>query len=71
MKLPSIDTMAMYLLLLGGINAGINAVFDYDAIHRVIGGNSSVNTVVYALIGLAACYMLADRWGVLDRSGDA
>jgi uncharacterized membrane protein YuzA (DUF378 family) len=70
MKLPSIDTMALYLLLLGGLNAGVNAVFSYDVIHHVIGGDSSVNTVVYAVIGLAACYMIADRWGVLSSSND-
>lgn len=67
MKMPSLDTIAMYLLLLGGLNAGVNAVFDYDAIHQLIGGYATVNTALYALMGIAACYMLADRLGVLNR----
>lgn len=69
MKLPNIDTVAMYLLILGGLNAGVNAVFDYNAI-GTIAGSGSVNTVIYALMGLSAVYMLAGRWGVIG-GGDS
>jgi uncharacterized membrane protein YuzA (DUF378 family) len=63
MKLPSIDTMALFLLIIGGLNAGVNAVFGYNAISEVIGGNSNASTVVYALMGLSACYALASHMG--------
>ncbi len=67
MKLPNIDTVAMYLLILGGLNAGVDSVFDYNAIGQ-IAGSGSVNTIIYALMGLSAVYMLADRWGVMGSN---
>lgn len=61
MKFPSIETIAMFLLVIGGLNAGVSAVFDYDALGQVM--NSSVSTVFYALVGLSAVYALVDRMG--------
>lgn len=68
MKLPSIDTAALWLLILGGLNAGVAAIFDYDVIAQVLSSSSMAVTVVYALIGLSACYMLADHVGVMKKS---
>jgi len=63
MKLPSIDTMALFLLIIGGINAGVAAVFDYNVLSEAIGSSSAASTVVYALIGLSGLYMLANHMG--------
>jgi uncharacterized membrane protein YuzA (DUF378 family) len=63
MRLPNIDTMALFLLIIGGLNAGVSAVFEYNVIGELVGGNSNASTVVYALIGLSACYMLAGHMG--------
>jgi len=66
MKVPSIETTAMYLLILGGLNAGVNAIFDYNAIgHLASASNSTVSTVLYALMGLAALWMVANRAGFI------
>lgn len=71
MRLPNIDTMALFLLIIGGLNAGVSAVFEYNALGELLGGNSSASTVVYALIGLAACYTLAGHMGWMRRSDEA
>ncbi len=63
MKVPSIDTMSWFLLFIGGLNAGINAVFSYDVIGRILGANSTAGTVLYALVGMAALYAFVDRMG--------
>ena len=63
MKFPSLETIAMFLLMIGGLNAGVNAVFDYDALGQVM--NGTVSTVFYALVGMAALWALADRVGVI------
>ena len=63
MKNFHLDTIAMVLLVLAGLNAGISAVFDYDAIGGVISGN--VSTAFYALVGLSAVYAIADRMGMI------
>lgn len=70
MKLPSIDTTALFLLIIGGLNASVASVFDYNVIARVAGGDSIASTVIYALMGLSAVYMIADRMGVMNH-GDA
>lgn len=61
MKHLNIDTIAMFLLIIGGLNAGVTAVFDYNALGEIM--NSSVSTVFYALVGLSAVYAVADRMG--------
>jgi uncharacterized membrane protein YuzA (DUF378 family) len=63
MKNFHLDAIAMVLLVLAGLNAGISAVFDYDAIGELISGN--VSTVFYALVGLSAVYAIADRMGMI------
>jgi uncharacterized membrane protein YuzA (DUF378 family) len=67
MKLPSIDTAALFLLIIGGLNAGVNAVFDYNAIGEVL-GNSTASTVAYALMGISALYIMAQQMGWMSGS---
>lgn len=61
MKFLNLDTIAMFLLIIGGLNAGVNAVFDYNALGEIM--NSGVSTVFYALVGLSAVYALANQMG--------
>ena len=63
MKYFNLDTIAMFLLVIAGLNAGVNAVFDYNVVGQVISGN--VSTIFYALVGLSAVYALADRMGII------
>ncbi len=63
MKHFNIDTIAMFLLMIAGLNAGVSAVFDYDALGQILDGG--VSTAFYALVGLSACYAIADRMGVI------
>ena len=65
MKALHLNTVAMILLIVGGLNAGIAAAFDTDIIGNVLGGNSTVSTVLYVLVGLSAVYMLAERAGIV------
>ncbi len=63
MKNFRLDAIAMFLLMIAGLNAGISAVFDYDVLGQVISGG--VSTAFYALVGLSAVYAIADRWGLI------
>lgn len=63
MKFLNLDTIAMFLLVIGGLNAGIDAVFNYDALGMIM--NSGVSTVFYALVGLSAVYALANQMGLI------
>ncbi len=68
MKYFNIDTIAMALLMIAGLNAGVSAVFDYDALGQVL--NGGVSTAFYALVGLSACYAIAERMGVIGAHGE-
>jgi uncharacterized membrane protein YuzA (DUF378 family) len=63
MKFLNLDTIAMFLLMIAGLNAGVSAVFDFDAIGQVLSGG--VSTAFYALVGLSAVYAIADRMGIM------
>lgn len=67
MKVPHIDTFAFFLLVIGGLNAGFAAIADYNVIANVLGSSSMASTVFYALMGLSALYMLADRMGFVKN----
>lgn len=68
MKFLNLDTIAMFLLILGGLNAGVSAVFDYDALGTIL-TNNAVSTVFYGLVGLSAIYAFAGRMGWIGDEG--
>lgn len=61
-----LDTIAMALLIIGGLNAGISAVFSYDVLGQVMTGN--VATAFYGLVGVAALFAVADRMGWIGEA---
>lgn len=67
MKHFNLDTIAMFLLVIGGLNAGVNAVFSYDVLGQIM--NSGVSTVFYALVGLSAIYALVSHMGLIGDEG--
>lgn len=68
MKFLDIDTIAMFLLVIAGLNAGVNAVFAHDALGQLLSGG--VSTAFYAVVGMSALYAIADRTGVMGTSAD-
>lgn len=69
MKLPNIDTVALVLLIVGGLNSGISTIFDYNVVSQVLGSGSLMDAFSVA-VGLSAAYCIADAMGVL-KHGDA
>mgnify|MGYP001549975171 CR=1 FL=1 len=61
-----VGTLALVLVVIGGINWGLVGFFDYNLVDTIFGDGSVVARVVYALVGLSALWVLAD-WGM--RSG--
>ena len=50
---PTLDIIVAILLVVGGLNMGINALTGYDVIHEVFQGFANVIAI---LIGLAGAY---------------
>lgn len=58
MKMNAVDTVAWVLIVVGGLNWGLVGAFDYNLVDSLFGVDSTLSSVVYILVGLAAVYSL-------------
>lgn len=57
-KMGPLGWIAVILLIIGGLNWGLVGFFQYDLVSAIFGDMSGVSRVIYALVGLAALYMI-------------
>lgn len=55
--MKNIELMATILLLIGGINWGLIAAFNYNLVTSLL-GDGTMTRVVYGLVGLGALYQV-------------
>lgn len=53
-------TVALLLVIIGGLNWGLVGFFDYNLVDSLFGVDSTLSRVVYAVVGLAAVWVLID-----------
>lgn len=53
-----INTAALILLIVGGLNWGLIALFDLDIVAAFFGADTVLSNIVYGLVGLAAVYSI-------------
>ena len=53
------EMTALVLLIIGGINWGFIALFDWDILAGIFGEMTSIARLSYGVIGLAALYRIA------------
>lgn len=58
MRRNALDTVAYVLVIIGGINWGLIGFFNYNLIDGIFGFDSVISHIIYALVGLAALYMI-------------
>lgn len=51
---------ALILVIIGGINWGLVGFFDYNLVDGIFGAGSVLARIIYAVVGLAALWVLAD-----------
>ena len=57
----TLSTVALVLVIVGGLNWLLVGLFQFDLVAALFGGADSVlSRIVYVLVGLAALYMLWD-----------
>lgn len=56
-KLSNLDTLAIVLVIIGGLNWGLVGAFDYNLVTSLFGKTSTVSQVIFVLVGLAALYV--------------
>ena len=56
--LSSVDYIAMALLIIGGLNWAMVALFDVDVVARLFGPGSPASRIIYVLVGLSALWSI-------------
>ena len=50
----TLDTIALILLIIGGLNWGLVGAFQFDLVATLFGEGSALSRLVYVLVGLSA-----------------
>lgn len=58
MRMNAADMIAHLLVVIGGINWGLVGFFDYNLVDSLFGEGSMLARIIYALVGLAALWVL-------------
>ena len=53
-----LDMAALGLVILGGLNCGLIAAFQWDFVDALLGSLPTLQRLLYLLVGLSALYML-------------
>ena len=54
----AIDWIALILLIIGGLNWGLVGIWNFDLVAWVFGAASTIATIVYILVGVAALWTI-------------
>jgi uncharacterized protein len=57
-KMNALDWIALILVIVGGLNWGLVGFFKFDLVVAIFGKGSTLTSIVYDLVGLAALYMI-------------
>lgn len=55
-NMKAMDTTALVLLVIGGINWGLVGFFDYNLVDSAFGVGSFLARAIYAIVGIAAVW---------------
>lgn len=71
----SMDKVALFILLIGGLNWGLVGLFQFDVIAWAFGGSGSIiSRILYIVVALAAIWCISlffRRNDVIDTSEDS
>ncbi len=54
--MKALHMIAFLLLVVGGLNWGLEGAFHYNLVHTIFGFSDMVERLVYILVGLSAIY---------------
>lgn len=57
-KLDVIGQIILAILIIGGLDWGLIALFDFDLVAAIFGQLSLLSRLIYGLVGLSALYMI-------------
>lgn len=60
-QMRAIYKTAVVLVIIGGLNWGLVGFFDWNLVDALFGEGSALSRIIYAIVGLAAVYMILAR----------
>ena len=57
-KLKVIDKIALVLIIIGALNGGLIAIFNFDLVAAIFGDMTILSRIVYGLVGISGL------WGI-------
>ena len=55
-----LDIIALILTIIGGVNWGLNGVFQFDLVAWIFGGQGAIlSRIIYTLVGVAALWCIS------------
>lgn len=67
MRMNALDTLAYWLVVIGGINWGLIGFFDLNLVGEIFGFDSAITNIIYGAVGLAALYLIYTYFKVNRR----
>lgn len=66
--MKTINTVALTLLIIGGLNWLLVGLFEYDLVASIFGGqDAAMSRVIYVIVGLCAIYAIKFYGNVNER----
>lgn len=56
--MKTIDSIALILVIVGGLNWGLVGLFKFDLVATIFGAGSALSNIIYILVGVSAVYAL-------------
>lgn len=57
-RLDAIGQVILAILIIGGLNWGLIALFEFDLVAAIFGQMTIISRLIYGLVGLSALYMV-------------
>ena len=54
----ALDTTALILLIVGGLNWGLVGLLDFDLVAAIFGEMSPLSRIIYVLVGISALWQI-------------
>ena len=68
-QVSTADKVAQPLLVVGGLNWGVVALFDKDIVGEIFGYGSTLGDIIFIVVGLAAVYTLVGIVKMMQEQG--
>ena len=56
--MKALDTTALVLTVIGGLNWGLVGFFDYNLVDGILGAGTTLARIIYAIVGIAAVWTI-------------